>query len=210
MRGRSLVVSVGLLGALALSAEASGQTASRIIDRTLVCTVAERAGVSVLELRAQSGGFKEQKTTSPKLTTAPASIFLWTGFGFGGNETELVRAAAGTGNAGSLSIGRICSPMKRRVPLRARGLPGGPARRLETSYECFTPARVVVRVRAAFATAKSLRRDPGSGSLFARGTVRESSVAVQTLRGRPILFASLKRSRTARLFLEPSCFEDNN
>jgi hypothetical protein len=208
--GTLAAIAIGALVLISAVVVRSAAAADRVIDRTLLCTVAERAGVNVLELRVQSGGFQQQATPAPKLATAPASIFLWTGFGFGGNETELVRAAAGTGRAGSLSLGRICSPVKRRIPLHAQGLSGGRASRLETFYECFTPARVLVRVRAAFATAKPLRRDPTSGSLFARGTVRESAVAVRTLRGRPILFASLVRSGTARLFLEPGCFEDNN
>jgi hypothetical protein len=163
-------------GALAagLGAAAPEASPSRIIDRTLVCTVAERAGVRVQ------------------------------------NETELVSAAAGAGDAGSVSIGRNCTSLRRKVSLTSRGLSGGAASRLETRYECVTPARIVVRVRAVFGARKSLRRDPRSGSLSAQGTVRESYVAARTLRGRPLIFASMRRSGRARLFMVASCVEDAN
>jgi hypothetical protein len=184
---------------------------SRVVDRTLVCEVSERAGVRVLELEAKSGGFQEQHPVRlEKLRTAAASVSLWTGFGFGGNETELVSAAAGKGDAGSVSIGQTCTPVRRKLPLTSRGLPGGAASRVETRYECVTPARIVVRVRAVFAAPSSLRRDPRTGSLAAQGTVKESYVAARTLRGRPLVFASMTQSRTTRLFMVPSCVKDPN
>jgi hypothetical protein len=197
---------------LAASVTPTGEAApSRVIDRTLVCKVSERAGVRVLELSAQSGGFQQTHPVMlDKLRTAPATMSLWTGFGFGGNEAELVSAAAGEGDAGSVSIGRSCTSVNRRLPLTARGLAGGAASRVETRYECVTPARIVVRVRAVFAAPSSLRRNPRTGSVTAQGTVKRSYVAARTLRGRPLVFASMRQSRTTRLFMVPSCVKDPN
>lgn len=204
--GVALIVGAALAGAV--GAEAAP---SRVIDRTLVCEVSERAGVRVLELSAQLGGFQQTHPVElEKLRTAPASVSLSTGFGFTSEKTELVGAAAGQGDAGSVSIGRSCTPVSRKVPLTGRGLEGGAASRVETRYECVTPARILVRVRAVFAAPRTLRRDPRTGSLSAQGTVRESYVAARTLRGRPLVFASMLQSRKTRLFMVASCVKDPN
>jgi hypothetical protein len=212
--GFALTVGAALLVAGLLTAGgAAGREAapSRIIDRSLVCDVTERAGVRVLELAAQSGGFQEQHPVRlEKLRTAPASVSLSTGFGFASEKTELVSAAAGQGDAGSVSIGRSCTSVTRKLPLTSRGLKGGAASRMEARYECVTPARIVVRVRAVFGAPRSLRRDPRSGSLSAEGTVKASYVAARTLRGRPLIFASMQQSGKTRLFMMASCVKDAN
>jgi hypothetical protein len=94
------------------------------------------------------------------------------------------------------------------VPLSPRGLDGFPADYFGDGAECAAPAKVLVRVRAAFVQPAPFQIDRSQGELFTRrasGAVREAAVAVQTTSGRPLVYATAKAGGAAHLYTAGSC-----
>lgn len=194
----AIVAVVTLLGAGAATGQSS---ASRVVDRTLVCAVAG-AGlpdpVRVLTVAATS----RQGEWSPQISTLHG----------GGNEGWSVGArTAGTPQhtTGVAWFDRTrCRASRARIVLSARGLSGGVAR-IDSRYTCDAPARVLVRIRAVFQRPVRLRPDPvGRRSWIGQGRIAEAHVAVASTRRRPIAFATaVGATGRASLFVDPArCF----
>lgn len=179
-------------GALfAVSAGSGAESASRIIDRTLVCPISGTGypdPARYLEVQAR-----------PRLgDNSP--------FAGAYNVPDLI-ADFKTGPDFDHGTGWMrlkgCTPSSLRVRLSGRGLTGGPSA-LGDRYTCEVTARVIIRLRAVFNRAAVLRRE--EDLLVARGRIGTGYVAVATLPGRkPIFFASVHDSTgKARVFTAPS------
>jgi hypothetical protein len=113
---------------------------------------------------------------------------------------------------GSLSFNpNRCTPSVTRIPLASRGLGGGAVGQERRTFDCETPSRVRVRVRAVFAAPTALAEDRtwGYRQLLASGQVNEAALAVRTLAGKPFAFASFSASGGVRLFVARGCVEDS-
>jgi hypothetical protein len=218
------------LGALALAAATAGpgsthvpasSAAVRVVDRTLLCAADPiGGGLNEVQVRAQAGirqsARRWRSLASVVVTTGRTgsrTALLDRAFGWAGAGAETGGATLGMGDDsylytvhdyGSFATSRqLCRADRRRVPLTAKGLDGGPAGQLGDFLECQTPARVLVRLRAVFAAAAPVYGE--RGFLKSKGTVREAFVAIRTQTGRPIAFAAAFQSGKARLFTAPAC-----
>jgi hypothetical protein len=173
---------------------ASGPAAgARVIDRTLLCSIAMRGGIRLLEISA-----------SGRTATGVPSFFLSTNWS---PDAGLVSAST---ESVTLNPTR-CTPSRVRVALTTEKLEGGPAGPSERQFECESPSRVLVRLRAVFRSQAALEtsRDFGYPQLRAGGEVKEASLAIRTRAGRPLAFASVHDSGSARVFGGSGCTEDN-
>ena len=193
-----LVAAALVVLAAAAAASSGGASASRIVDRTLLC-------------RAFGEGFPDRvrimdAVGAPRVAENAPSASVYNGF-----QAEGVSAGFYTGPyyghpTGAVWISRTtCSETKLRVPLASSGLRGGPLRS-GARYKCDVPARMLVRVRASFTRPVILRQAAGASYLSsAKGRITAASLAVTTVDGRPIVFASVDDATgEARLFISRS------
>jgi hypothetical protein len=119
-----------------------------------------------------------------------------------------------TGPQGGRSAGGIkvstkqCTWRKgKRIPLLPAGLPAPPDR-IERSYRCSTPRRILVRVRAVLSRPASWKSSKGVLSVLSP-RVTEAQVAVRTSSGKPVAFADIGSAR-GELYVSrksPRCVE---
>jgi hypothetical protein len=167
---------------------------ARVIDRTLLCSIAMRGGIRKLEIQASGA-------TSTGIPSFGA-MTNWT------PDASLVSAST---EILSLNPTR-CTQAKARVPLAITRLEGGSADSSGREFECETPSRVLVRVRAVFRSPATLEtvRPFGYPVLTASGEMKEAALAIRTQSGKPLGFAAVHESGKARLFAAASCVEDNS
>lgn len=213
----ALVVVAALAVASAPSVSTGGSTTaapSRLVDRTFSCSVGSTLGARILKVSARSG-FRAPETPRKWKWLADA--------GLGGRDGSYVFVSAGApppplvGNSLPWRWLQVelerCSSSRVRVPLSPSGLTGGAANQIGSDrYECQAPSRVLVRVRALFRVATTLRRQRRYGKLrlttATTAVAREASFAVRTPTGKPIAFGDVVESGKARLFTAPSCAPD--
>jgi hypothetical protein len=197
-----------LLTGLALTAVVAipvggAESASSIIDRTLICPM---VGVghpdSVRALTVWARSFDVFYEYPPSL-----------GASNGQGQDPSVAVSARTGprpgpvqETGGVWVPRTgCEATRRRIEFSSKGLePAPPDREL---YRCDVPARVVIRIRAVFTRPTVFSRDLRSPSrAVAKGHISTASLAAATARGRkPIAFATVNDSTgKARMFVSSS------
>ena len=189
---------------LAVPVGNGAESASRIIDRTVVCrTVGVGYPDAVRFMNVSAEPFQH-------LGGAPAAPWLSISNAGPGGESGVgagIRTGPwGNDASGFVSLSRTrCKTTSVRVPLSSAGLRGGPTQPFGDNYRCDLPATVLIRVRADFKRPTALRRDSRS-VLIARGRITTGYLAVTTQRGRKsIVFASAHdASGKARLFVAPS------
>jgi hypothetical protein len=196
----------------AMPAERGGGATSRIVDRTLVCTlVAPLGGARDLDVVASPPIVDEFHNY-----TVPAHIGVGSGRVISGSVADssnrvFVRARLdqleGVGRSvppGIYASARSCSTTRASVPLSSRGLPGPPVE-FGKGVECEIRGRVLVRVRAVLQSSAAWRPVRG-GYAGARANVFEAALAVRTQRGRrPVAFIELDRTGKTKLWTVGSC-----
>jgi hypothetical protein len=197
----------------ALPSVPAGAAAARVIDRTFRCNLGVVAGTPKIEVSAAAGIRVNRRFT--RLAQAGIITFPENNF----NEAESLHVAgmtAGwppsrgiTGGGISISLDQ-CTPVVASVPLRPRGLTGGPIDGFEDTYECFPlQRRILVRTRAVFRRPTNLRFDRRGGrSLMSIGRITEGAIVAATPRGRPIFYAQIFESGKARMFTDADCVPD--
>jgi hypothetical protein len=168
---------------------------ARVIDRTLVCSTAMQGGIRMVTIDASSA-------SGPDLIRHGPSLSVSSGFdhppGFASaSKTSFAvypDRCTGSGALVSLEAGKL------------KGAAPGPFGR---SFDCETPRRVYLRLRAVFFEPATLQasREPGYQTLFAQGQISTAAVAIRTPSGKPLLFATFSGAK-ARLFTARSCIED--
>jgi hypothetical protein len=205
----SLVLGVALvLGAAVFatqSSEAGQAQGSRVVDRTMRCTVPLRAGLRLVIVSGQSG-VRDQDDPSRWFAIASVSASV--------QGAGLALAQAGTPrsertdrvpqvNESFWIHSRACRPVAARISFGPRGLGGGPLNQFNERYKCTTPKRVLLRVRGEFRSPVTLRlRD---GIFSTNEPLVKGQVAMRTERGKPLLYADVVESGKARLFFTGSC-----
>jgi hypothetical protein len=210
--------------ALGATSQSAAQGSSRIVDRTVLCATVPSGGVNEIEITARAGSRSGRGAWNE-----PATVKLTTG-GVGAFDQSLDNAVgwaiAGRPTAdaqvlnsnivgypypvrvwGTFAMAVRCRPSRARVALSTKGLSGFPAGKLGDTFDCETPRRILVRMRASFQTATSLSRR--EQFLVTRATLTEGQLAVRTESGRPIAYGSVSASGAARLFTSGGrCFRD--
>lgn len=185
----TVVVAIALLVAVPVSGGA--EPAARIVDRTLVCTttgIGAPDPLAFVTLRASSS----ERESSAWIYNGP-------------NSPKGVSMRVGTG--GIALIPSSCVRTNRRVRLTSAGLRRASIGILPRQFTCEATARTLVRLRGVFTRPTRFVRNPRFPWISeARGTVGTGYLAVATLRGRPVVFASV--GRTPRFFVAPQrCLE---
>ena len=97
-----------------------------------------------------------------------------------------------------------------RPPLTTKGLQGGAFSPFNTEFDCFTPRRLLLRLRGEFVRPTTLHTASPFGypQLQAMGPTTQTELSLGTLEGKPIAYASIAGTKKARLFTSTECQED--
>lgn len=194
------------MGALfAVSVENSAERPARIIDRTLACPM---SGAGYPDpARFMSVG------VDPFLPASDASpnVYVYNGPGDATGVSAGIRTGAGgQGNratTGALGLTpTLCARTNLRISLVSSGRKARPTGPFGELYNCEVPAKVLIRVRAVFKRPVTFIRNPRYPWLSeAKGNIATASLAVTTLRGKPLFFASVNDATgKARIFVPRS------
>lgn len=194
--------------------------ASNVVDRTVVCATGDGI-VRELDVSATSG--VRLRNDRSKWQVRPNASFVADAT-FIPDTGNTVSATVSAGwppvkHAGSpvshesLWVSTRCRSSRARVPLSTAGLSGADASQFKDEYDCVVPARVLVRIRSVFRAPTSVRRVRqryGFGKFFeedfvARGPVREATLAIRTVSGKPIALGTAHESGRARIFVGETC-----
>jgi hypothetical protein len=201
-----VALAFALFGAVVFAIQSSeaGQTQrSRVIDRTLRCSVSARAGIRELDIFSQAG-VREQGNPSNWLALPHVALYG------SGLDAVSVGIRAGRPRSPVQDSRRLtlwirddrCRPAAARVPLSPKGLGGGAASQLPERFECVAPRRILVRVRGEFRSPTSLRRDSTATPL------KSGFFAVRSESGKPLFYAAVFDSGKARVFMPANCVRD--
>jgi hypothetical protein len=187
----------------------AGPSASRVIDRTLLCTTGIQAGVREVFVDAQSGLRSDTKPTAWKWL---ANVQVSTpGEATGSQQWVLAVISAGgpletspTGGGISVGAGR-CKKARTQAPLTAKGLERQTMRGYSQQWVCVVPRRVVLHVHGTFKSPTSLKGNPFGYLSTLGATARSAALAVRSESGRPLLLATVDESGAARLSAARSC-----
>jgi len=200
----------------------STPTTSRIVDRTFVCAhgplgdlqeIEARAGRGIRETRSQWKQLPFAVVAAGRATSSIsqwgslAHSFAWITAGDPAATTTIDSAWRKTGVPATLGVSlRACKRATSRVALSAAGLSGGGASPFGEEFDCPTPRRFLVRVRAVLSSPASLRTR--ESFLATRVAVRDARLAVRTLTGRALVYAETFGSGKTRLFTAGGCFRE--
>ena len=196
-----IAAAFGLL--LTAGVSSGAESASRIVDRTLVC-------------RATGVGFPDPVRyldvhASPRIGKDAPSVRVYNGpSGADGMGAGLYTGPFAGRTTGSVWFSRTqCTATRPRLPFSTTGLRGGRAELFGERHKCDVPATVLIRVRAVFALPVTLKPDARAPYLsVAKGKITSASLAVTTALRKPIAFGSVDdKTGQARIFVSPSrCF----
>jgi hypothetical protein len=195
---------------LGLPVAVGGEQASRITDRTVVCKMLGTGFPDAVRfLRATATPHLPESEAPPNanVTNGDESVAPLVGAGVRTSKGP-IGAGFTTGEARiSDRTGTRCVRTRLRIPLSRRGLVGGTASEIGTSYRCTVPAKVLIRVRAVFKRPTSFKPDARFDQVVARGDIAIGYVAAATLRGRkPIILAAANGATgSASIFAAPDC-----
>ncbi len=221
---RIAVGSAVVLASIALAAlsTAAAQPA-RVIDRTVVCAAALSGGINEVEVRAQAGAGRRgsiwQKPAIAMVTTGSTgsasealdNALAWVTAGQPSRTATVipdpfVGFTYPIGAWGTLAMAERCNRSQRRPALSTKGLRGGRVDGLGEVFDCPSPRRVLMRVRAVLSSATALRTR--RGYLATTTAVTEGQVVVTTEAGKSLAYAEVSASGKARLFTAQSCVPD--
>jgi hypothetical protein len=211
---RLILVAVGLAALVAGSAHAEPRSeAAFVLDRTYSCAITLHGGIYQLENRAHPGARASGSWTKLAYAGLRAGVFsggtgnllAWISAGKPGKGTTVDQEfwTFDVRTFGTIGVsGRACNPSRAAVPLSARGLRGGAAAALGSELKCDVPRRVLLRLRAVLPSRASLH---GREFESVHIPVREAKLAVRTVSGRPLSFATVSETGKATLFTAKGC-----
>lgn len=219
---RVLALIAPTLAAVLLGPAYGRENASRVFDTTYVCANTAQAGLREIEIDARRGfrdsgkwqwfaSFGVVSYGAPQVTL-PNGGTTTLNWSFGASSASGLAFPDPPLSAYPASVSttprRACAVSKKRVPLASSGLTGYSVDYFGDEYECVVPASVLVRLRAVFTQPATFRRDRFNGALGGRrasGDVREAQLAIRTIAGKPLAFATASASGVAKLFTAPGC-----
>jgi hypothetical protein len=187
--------------------------ATFVLDRNYSCAIALHGGIYQLENRAHPGFRTGGTWTKLPYAGLRAGVFsggtgnllAWVSAGKPAKSTTLDQEfwTFKARTFGTIGVsGRACNPTTSRVALSATGLRGGTAARLGDELKCDVPRRVVLRIRAVLESRASLH---GREFESVHVPVREAKLAVRTLAGKPLTYATVSQSGKSTLFTAKGC-----
>lgn len=204
--------------------------AASVFDRTVACQTQPSGGVHEIETRAHdgvremgssrwlklpfavvaSGGMQSSEhlldgnslvwvTSGRPVSTTTIDYNFDANYGWPSGVHPLATGTFGLST-------RNCRTTSAKIPLNHAGLRGGSPGQLGTSVDCMTPRRVLLRVRAVFASSPKLNRR--GGYLRTTETLTSAAFAVRTEKGKPVVYAETFKSGMTKLFTARACEED--
>ena len=173
----------------------AGEEASRVVDRTFSCATGYVGGIYQASVESYWHVPPKGERRTPSAT---ASTVLTNGFLGGISPTSVY------GN-------RLhCRARKSKLPLTTKGLQGGAFSPFNTEFDCFTPRRLLLRLRGEFVRPTTLHTASPFGypQHQAMGPTTQTELSLGTLEGKPIAYASIAGAKKARLFTSTECQED--
>jgi hypothetical protein len=186
----------------------SAESASRIIDRTVVCSMS-------------GAGYPDPSrfisvSADPFLAASEASPSVYLANGPIDATHPHVRMRTGAWGHGNPTLTRgelaltqpPCKATKRHVSLATSARKARPTEPFGEFWRCQVPAKVLLRVRAVFKRPTRLTRRPGYPWILVwKGDIATGSVAVTTLAGRRLIFFASVNDATgkARIFVPSGC-----
>jgi hypothetical protein len=218
------LLGVGLAGASFWREPFTGAqpATSRVVDRTFVCAHGPLGDLPEIEVRVGQG-IRESRSRWKQLPYAVVATgratnsfsrwgrltysYAWVTAGSPSATTTIDSEWRKLAVPATLGVSsKACTRATKRVPLSAAGLSGAVASPFGEEFDCATPRRFLVRVRASLESAATLRsRD---SFLATRVPVREARLAVRTLTGKPLVYAVTFDSGKASLFTAQSCVRE--
>ena len=189
-----LIVLAGITGVLIAPAYGR-EDASRVVDRTFSCDTGYLGGIYQATVQSYWSVPPQVERRTPSATVV----------------TNLTNGFLGGISSSSIYVNRLhCVATKTRLPLTTKGLRGGTFSSLATEFDCYTPRRVLIRIRGDFVKPTTLRTASPFGypQLRAVGATKRGELAVATLAGKQIAYAFIAGAKTARLFTSTDCQED--
>jgi hypothetical protein len=223
---RALVVLLSLTAALAAVAASTASPpavagpASRVLDRTMLCATGLSGGIREVQADAYAGVRRDKRwlrmpyaaITTGQISSGENSLantFAWITSGrpdaesVYGDEWFTAKAV----ESGTLGVNRrSCRVVSRTIPLTRKGLTGGAAGPFGDAFDCTSPKRVLVRVRALFAVSATLRAQ--DVTLRTTVPVRQATVAVRTEKGRPLALVTTAETGRTTVFTGKGCIPD--
>jgi hypothetical protein len=199
----AVVLVAALLAALAGgSARASG-TATRVVDRTLLCRVGYSNGARLLLLTARSAARQGDKLEWFAHVTVSTP-----GNPLSRQNAEPTLAGVSAGwpppppfTAGGLGYDNArCGPSRTKMALVPKGLSGGVANAFGEDLRCIVGKSVLVRVRATFRDPVVEEPNKAGDFISALGRMTTGQIAVRTVAGKPLVYADVADGGRARLF----------
>lgn len=207
------------------AAVAASSATIAVVDRTYTCDTVLLGGVYEVEARAHAGLRSGQRWS--KLPYAVAASGGWAGTLLGSpfaRENSLAWITAGSPTAsttadnegemfpiqtgGTIGVNsKLCRPSRAAVPLRRTGLRGGAVGVRGKAFDCPSPRRVLVRVRATTLAPASFNRR-GHVFLATNAVARRGELAVRTPAGKLLAYAAVDGSGTSRLFTAKGCGQE--
>jgi hypothetical protein len=196
--------------------------AATVVDRTLSCSTLAIGGLRKIEVRAHAG-VRASGSSWNKLPFAVVLTPTMGGFATALDPSSLlwISAARPTGATtlghehwtisplahGTLALSqKLCKNAEASIPLGSAGLRGGRVSPLGDGFECATPRRVLVRVRAVVGSRTRLRSR--SGYLRTTAPIVEAALVVRAQSGKPLVYAATAASGKTRLFTADGCVPD--
>lgn len=171
--------------ALSVPTGPGAQSAMRIVNRTIVCSMLGVGSPDTVRfMTASATPFQPANGAAPFLAVGNSGGSTGSGVGV------VVRTRPDGGRpTGEVSLPRTkgtrCLQTELRVPLSSRGLESGPTEPFGASYRCEVPTQVLIRVRAVFERPTSFSVEPRfRNQAIAKGRVATATVVVSTVSGR--------------------------
>jgi hypothetical protein len=198
----ALVAAAALAGLLVADAPAS-ETASRVVDRTLLCRTGYSGGARLVLINARSAARHGDKLDwlAQAFVSTPGNPLSTQN-----SQPTLAGVSAGWPVPPPLTSGGLgydnarCGPSRAKVALSSRGLTGGVANAFGDELRCIVGKTVLVRIRATFRQPVTEEPTKAGDYVNALGRVDRGQLAVRTLAGKPVLYADVAEGGRARLF----------
>ena len=216
------VVRSGGRDATGPSVTAAPQAPLAVIDRTYTCNTTILGGVYAIEASAHAGIRRGQ--TWSKLPYAGIASGGWAGLMIGypyARDNSLVWITAGapskdtTANqtganfpvftGGTIGVNTtLCKPSRLALPLERTGLRGGSTPAGGVMFDCESPRRVLVRLRASARSTGSFS-ERGSMLSATNAVVQRATLVVRTPAGKLLAYAEVSDSGRSTLLTAKGC-----
>lgn len=202
--GAALTVAAGaVIAGLVVSSAPASPTASRLVDRTLLCRAGYSGGARLVLVNARSAARRGDQLDwlAQAFVTTPGNPLSKQD-----SQPTLAGMSAGWPPPPPLTSGGLgydnarCGPSRAKVPLSSRGLTGGVANAFGEELRCLVGKTVLIRIRGTFRQPVSEEPTKAGDYVNALGRLDNGQLAVRTASGKPVLYADVSEGGRARLF----------